>query len=220
MIPRKHKELLHSIGEYAGKLGLKAWVVGGAVRDFYRGKDTQDLDLTFEGSPEAVAGFCIKKWGGEKKRFSQFNTYRVKLNNGLKLDLVQARKEYYARPGALPQVSPSTIKDDLFRRDFSLTHLDQRAHYYAHHVIQKAVAGNFKVYFVAETEYIQTVNRAHGGLCLTARRHKRRKIVLAHYVRGGAAHFFDVQRKIQLRVGVISQRAGRRRNIDFIEICL
>ena len=85
MIPRKHKELLHSIGEYAGKLGLKAWVVGGAVRDFYRGKDTQDLDLTFEGSPEAVAGFCIKKWGGEKKRFSQFNTYRVKLNNGLKL---------------------------------------------------------------------------------------------------------------------------------------
>ena len=119
MIPRKHKELLHSIGEYAGKLGLKAWVVGGAVRDFYRGKDTQDLDLTFEGSPEAVAGFCIKKWGGEKKRFSQFNTYRVKLNNGLKLDLVQARKEYYARPGALPQVSPSTIKDDLFRRDFT-----------------------------------------------------------------------------------------------------
>ncbi len=119
MIPKKHKVLLQTIGAYADKLGLKAWIVGGAVRDFYLGKDTQDLDLTFEGSPEAVAGFCVKKWGGEKKRFSQFNTYRVKLTGGLKLDLVQARKEFYPRPGALPQVTPSDIKDDLFRRDFT-----------------------------------------------------------------------------------------------------
>ena len=49
MIPRKHKELLQTIGQYADKLGLKAWVVGGAVRDFYLKKDTKDLDLTFEG---------------------------------------------------------------------------------------------------------------------------------------------------------------------------
>lgn len=119
MIPRKHKEWLQAIGKYADKLGLKAWVVGGAVRDFYMGKDTKDLDLTFEGSPESVAGFCVRTWGGEKRKFSQFNTYRVTLANGLKLDLVQARKETYARPGALPQVTPSDIKDDLFRRDFT-----------------------------------------------------------------------------------------------------
>lgn len=119
MIPRKYKELLQTIGAYADKLGVKAWVVGGAVRDFYLGRDTQDIDLTFEGSPESVAGFCVKKWGGEKRKFSQFNTYRVTLSDGLKLDLVQARKEYYARPGALPEVAPSTIKDDLFRRDFT-----------------------------------------------------------------------------------------------------
>lgn len=119
MIPRKYKEILKTIGTYANKLGIKAWVVGGAVRDFYLGKDTQDLDLTFEGSPEAVAAFCVKKWGGEKRKFPQFNTYRVTLENGLKLDLVQARKEYYSRPGALPEVTPSHIKDDLFRRDFT-----------------------------------------------------------------------------------------------------
>ncbi|MBR3632617.1 MAG: CCA tRNA nucleotidyltransferase [Elusimicrobiaceae bacterium] len=119
MIPRKHKELLQTIGTYADKLGLKAWVVGGAVRDFYLKKDTKDLDLTFEGSPESVAGFCIRTWGGEKRKFSQFNTYRVTLSSGMKLDLVQARKETYARPGALPEVTPSNIKDDLFRRDFT-----------------------------------------------------------------------------------------------------
>ena len=119
MIPKKHKEVLQTIGKYADKLGLKAWVVGGAVRDFYLGRDTKDLDLVFSGSAESVAGFCIRNWGGEKRKFSQFNTYRVTLENGLKLDLVQARKEFYARPGALPQVTPSTIKDDLFRRDFT-----------------------------------------------------------------------------------------------------
>lgn len=119
MIPRKHKEMLQMIGAYADKLGMKAWIVGGAVRDFYLGKDTKDLDLTFEGSPESVAGFCVKKWGGEKRKFSQFNTYRVTLESGLKLDLVQARKETYSRPGALPEVTPSNIKDDLFRRDFT-----------------------------------------------------------------------------------------------------
>lgn len=119
MIPRKHKELLRTIGTYADKLGIKAWVVGGAVRDFYLGRDTKDLDLTFEGSAESVAGFCIRTWGGEKRKFSQFNTFRVTLENGIKLDLIQARKEFYPRPGALPQVTPSTIKDDLFRRDFT-----------------------------------------------------------------------------------------------------
>ena len=119
MIPRKHKEVLKTIGRYADKLGVKAWVVGGAVRDFYLGRETKDLDLVFTGSIESIAGFCIRNWGGEKRKFSQFNTYRVSLENGLKLDLVQARKEFYARPGALPQVTPSTIKDDLFRRDFT-----------------------------------------------------------------------------------------------------
>ncbi len=119
MIPKKHKEVLKTIGQYADKLGQKAWVVGGAVRDFYLGRDTKDLDLVFEGPIDSIANFCIRNWGGEKRKFSQFNTYRVTLESGLKLDLVQARKEVYVRPGALPQVTPATIKDDLFRRDFT-----------------------------------------------------------------------------------------------------
>ena len=64
MIPRKYKELLQAVGAYADKLGIKAWVVGGAVRDFYLGRDTQDLDLTFEGSPESVAGVAAT-WDAE-----------------------------------------------------------------------------------------------------------------------------------------------------------
>ena len=119
MIPKKYKETLYTVGEYANKLGLKAWVVGGAVRDFYLHRDTQDIDLAFSGNQESVAGFCVKRWGGDKHKFSRFFTYRVDLSNGLKLDMIRTRKENYPYPGCLPQVEPSHIKDDLFRRDFT-----------------------------------------------------------------------------------------------------
>lgn len=120
MIPEKYKEQLYTVGAYASKLGLKAWVVGGAVRDFYLHRDTQDIDLAFSGNQESVAGFCVKRWGGDKHKFSRFFTYRVDLDNGLKLDMVRIRKESYPYPGSLPQVEPSPlIKDDLFRRDFT-----------------------------------------------------------------------------------------------------
>ena len=120
MIPEKYKDQLHTIGSYANKLGLKAWVVGGAVRDFYLKRETLDIDLAFSGNQESVAGFCVKRWGGDKHKFSRFYTYRVDLANGLKLDMVRTRKESYPFPGCLPSVEPSpNIKDDLFRRDFT-----------------------------------------------------------------------------------------------------
>lgn len=121
LIPQSSKELLSAIGNYAKKLGLSAWVVGGAVRDFYLGKITEDVDLVFDATQESVAGFCVRTWGGEKHRFSQFGTFRVKLNNGLKLDLARLRKEKYIFPGALPEVTFTTqLKEDLFRRDFTV----------------------------------------------------------------------------------------------------
>lgn len=120
MIPEKYKESLFKIGTYADKLGLKAWVVGGAVRDFYLKRDTQDIDLAFSGNQESVAAFCVKQWGGNKHKFSRFFTYRVDLDSGVRLDMVRTRKETYPYPGSLPQVEPSpNIKDDLFRRDFT-----------------------------------------------------------------------------------------------------
>lgn len=119
-IPKKYKEQLFSIGAYANKLGLKAWVVGGAVRDFYLKRPTLDIDLAFNGNQESVAGFCVKQWGGGKHKFSRFATFRVNLANGLKFDMVRARRETYPYPGSLPVVEPAShIKEDLFRRDFT-----------------------------------------------------------------------------------------------------
>lgn len=119
-VPKTHKEVLLAIGAYAQKLGTRAWLVGGAVRDFYLKKATLDIDITFEGNVEPLANLCLRRWGGKKRKFTQFGTYRVELENGLKLDLVRARKESYPHPAALPVVEPSNIQDDLFRRDFTV----------------------------------------------------------------------------------------------------
>ena len=120
LIPEKYHDLFLSIGTYAQKLGLKAWVVGGAVRDFYLGRDTLDIDLTFDGNQESVANFCLKMWGGTKRKFSKFGTYKVNLDNGLRLDLARLRHETYPYPGALPEVTfTKDVKQDLFRRDFT-----------------------------------------------------------------------------------------------------
>lgn len=121
IIPEKYHDMLLSIGAYAQKLGLRAWIVGGAVRDFYLGRDTADIDLAFDGTQESVANFCLKMWGGVKRKFSKFGVYKVNLNSGLHLDLARLRHETYKYPGALPEVSfTKDIKQDLFRRDFTI----------------------------------------------------------------------------------------------------
>lgn len=120
-IPKKVCELAEPIGVYAKKLGLQAWIVGGAVRDFYLNRPTEDMDLTFDRTQDSVAGFCVRNWLGEKQKFPQFGTFQINLNNGYKLDLARLRTETYERPGALPTVSFTTdIKQDLFRRDFTV----------------------------------------------------------------------------------------------------
>jgi tRNA nucleotidyltransferase/poly(A) polymerase len=120
-IPEEVCEVARPIGTYAKKLGLQAWIVGGAVRDFYLNRPTEDIDLTFDKMQDSIAGFCIKQWGGEKQKFAQFGTFQVCLKNGYKLDLARLRTETYERPGVLPQVSFTTgIKQDLFRRDFTV----------------------------------------------------------------------------------------------------
>lgn len=119
MLDKKQLSVLKSIGQEAAVLGLKAWAVGGFARDKYLRKNTQDIDICFEGDYVPLLNFCIKKYDAQVKRFNTFGTARVSLKNGLKLDFVRCRKEVYPQPAALPVVKPSNLKDDLHRRDFT-----------------------------------------------------------------------------------------------------
>jgi tRNA nucleotidyltransferase (CCA-adding enzyme) len=94
---------------------LPAYLVGGAVRDLLIGIYGTDLDVAVEGDAEALAGLP----GFELERQGLFLTGRLELGE-LNVDIAQARAETYPRPGALPEVHPASIGDDLRRRDFTV----------------------------------------------------------------------------------------------------
>jgi tRNA nucleotidyltransferase (CCA-adding enzyme) len=95
-----------------------SWVVGGAVRDALLGRPLGDLDVVVEGDPEPVARAL-----GEVVAFHErFGTYDVARGDCF-YDVVTARAERYAAPGALPDVRAGDLEDDLLRRDFTVNAL-------------------------------------------------------------------------------------------------
>jgi tRNA nucleotidyltransferase (CCA-adding enzyme) len=94
---------------------VPAYLVGGAVRDLLLGSDGVDLDVAVEGDADLLADLP----GFELEREGLFLTGRL-VRDGLRIDVARARAEVYPRPGALPEVRPATIADDLARRDFTI----------------------------------------------------------------------------------------------------
>jgi tRNA nucleotidyltransferase (CCA-adding enzyme) len=90
-------------------------VVGGAVRDLLMGGAPVDLDLVVEGDAETFA----RSLGGTLTGHDRFGTATVVVD-GHTYDVARARRETYARPGALPDVEPAPLAEDLERRDFTV----------------------------------------------------------------------------------------------------
>ena len=95
--------------------GTATYLVGGAVRDLLLGRDRTDLDIAVEGDAAAVG----RRLGGEVRTHERFATATVH-TDGLELDLATSRSESYPEPGALPEIQPATLSEDLARRDFTL----------------------------------------------------------------------------------------------------
>jgi tRNA nucleotidyltransferase (CCA-adding enzyme) len=96
-----------------------AYLVGGAVRDLLRGTEAIDIDLCVEGDVREVAAALAARLGGQARAHSAFDTARI-LADELELDLAATRRERYPRPGALPEVEPASLAEDLGRRDFTV----------------------------------------------------------------------------------------------------
>ncbi len=95
------------------------YVVGGAVRDLLRGVDPVDLDLAVEGDAPETAAQLAERLGGEVVVHDRFGTALLR-SPSVSADLATTRTERYERPGALPQVRPAGLEEDLARRDFTV----------------------------------------------------------------------------------------------------
>jgi tRNA nucleotidyltransferase (CCA-adding enzyme) len=94
---------------------VPAYLVGGVVRDLLLGRGVADLDVAIEGDAEALTdlpAFSLEREG-------LFLTGRLEQGNA-KIDIAQTRAESYPAPGALPEVRPASITEDLARRDFTV----------------------------------------------------------------------------------------------------
>lgn len=110
---------LRLAGEIARGTGQSLYLVGGVVRDLLLERQNYDLDLVLEGDAIGLARRLAAAGYGKVTAHHRFGTARLSWA-GWNVDLAMARRETYDSPGALPSVEPGTIRDDLFRRDFTV----------------------------------------------------------------------------------------------------
>lgn len=129
-LPARIRELLHLAGSLGKKLGLPVYAVGGFVRDLLLNKPNHDIDLVVEGNGIALAKALAEALKGRVREHQKFLTSVVLFPDGngqeSRIDVATARLEYYEYPAALPTVELSSIKMDLFRRDFTINTLAVR----------------------------------------------------------------------------------------------
>ncbi len=102
---------------------VPVYLVGGMVRDLLLERANEDVDLVVEGDGIAFAAALAEELGGRHHPHAPFLTAVVTLSDGFKIDVASARTEFYRTPAALPEVATSLIRQDLYRRDFTINSL-------------------------------------------------------------------------------------------------
>jgi len=96
------------------------YLVGGTVRDILLGERSFDVDIAVEGDAIALAQALADALGGRVRAHDKFGTAVVIYGEDERIDVVTARTEFYDAPAALPTVEHASIREDLFRRDFTI----------------------------------------------------------------------------------------------------
>ncbi len=96
------------------------YLVGGTVRDILLGERSFDVDIAVEGDAIALAKGLAEVLGGRVRPHEKFGTAVVLYGDDERVDVVTARTEFYDAPAALPTVEHASIREDLFRRDFTI----------------------------------------------------------------------------------------------------
>lgn len=113
------KEIFRLVGEVAASVGVRAFVIGGYVRDCFLGRPGNDIDIVIEGSGIDFARALGEKTGKNVQYFKNFGTAMLRYK-GDEIEFVGARKESYRRESRKPIVEDGSLEDDQMRRDFTI----------------------------------------------------------------------------------------------------
>lgn len=113
-----HK-IFQIVSETAAEQGVRAFVIGGYVRDCFLGRPSKDIDIVVEGSGIDIAEAVAEKVRTNVSVFRNFGTAMLRYK-GIEVEFVGARKESYNRNSRKPIVEDGTLEDDQLRRDFTI----------------------------------------------------------------------------------------------------
>lgn len=122
-LPPEAIRLLHDLGSTADELGLSVYAVGGFVRDLLLGMENLDMDVTVEGDGIFFAERFAETHDCRVRSHPAFSTAVIIRPDGSKVDVASTRLEYYESPGVLPTIERSSLRHDLYRRDFTINTL-------------------------------------------------------------------------------------------------
>jgi len=122
-LPRRVIKLLKAFGNVADMMGYQAYLVGGLVRDVILKRENLDVDIVIEGDGIKFAQEFAKHHEIKVRSHKKFGTVVLIFPDGFKVDVATARIETYDSPAAPPQVEMSSLKMDLYRRDFTINTL-------------------------------------------------------------------------------------------------
>ena len=114
------KPIFGIISEEARKMGVRAYVIGGYVRDHILGRPSKDIDVVVEGDGTALARRVGERTGSHVAVFARFGTAMIHSAAGEEVEFVGARKESYSKDSRKPDVTRGTLRDDPLRRDFTI----------------------------------------------------------------------------------------------------
>ena len=112
-------KIFHIVSGTARSLGVRAFVIGGYVRDCFLGRPSKDIDIVVEGSGIELAEAIGEKLHANVSVFRNFGTAMLKYK-GVEVEFVGARKESYRHDSRKPIIENGTLEDDQKRRDFTI----------------------------------------------------------------------------------------------------
>jgi tRNA nucleotidyltransferase (CCA-adding enzyme) len=128
LFPSKITGILDLAAGVAGQLGVKAYLIGGIVRDLLLGIPNFDIDIVVEGDGIKFAKKLSEMIPARVESHDKFKTAVLIMDDDRHIDVASSRVEYYERPAALPSVEPGSIRQDLARRDFTINTLALSLH--------------------------------------------------------------------------------------------
>lgn len=115
--------LFRKIGAIGDRTGVRAYVIGGYVRDYYLMRPCTDIDVVIVGGGNgggiAVAEELGRGMGSRVNVFRNFGTAMLRVGEW-EVEFVGARRESYRADSRKPIVEDGTMEDDQRRRDFTI----------------------------------------------------------------------------------------------------